>query len=94
MYSPSPVCKRHCISLSIFKIQLSDGELAVGSPAFFLFFFLSPQLIVLTVIIEAFYLDKLVTEKGEFVLIIFFKKLCQFSISDWLKSQGKFLMTS
>ena len=47
----------------------------MGSPAFFLFFFsLSPQLIVITVVIEAFYLDKLVTEKREFVLLIFFKK--------------------
>ena len=28
-------------ALSILKIQLSDGELALGSPAFFLFFSLS-----------------------------------------------------
>ena len=26
--SSSPVCKIHCISLSILKIHLSDGELA------------------------------------------------------------------
>ena len=37
-------------------------------------FFLSPQLIVITVIIEAFYLDKLVTEKREFVSWMFFQK--------------------
>ena len=61
----------------------------LGSPAFLLFF-LSPQLIVITVIIEAFYLDKLLTEKREFVVLIFFN----FSVSDWLKSQGKFLITS
>ena len=61
----------------------------------FFYFFVSPQLIAITVIIEAFYLDKLVTEKGESVLLIFFKKnFWQFSISDWLKSQGKFLITS
>ena len=53
-------------------MQLSDGELALGSPAFFL----SSWLIVITVIIEAFHLDKLITEKREFVLLIFFKKNC------------------
>ena len=74
--------------LSILKIQLElqlDGELALGSPEFFLFFSLS------TVhwhnsncYIEAFYLDKLVTEKRAFVLLIFFKNKTVAILNFWL----------
>ena len=67
----------------VLKIQLSDGELALGSPEFFLFFSLS-TVHWYNSYIEAFYLDKLVTEKRAFVLLIFFKNKTVAILNFWL----------